>query len=371
MRRVIVVSTLASVGWMGCNTIDDRSGGPYEVVGVEPTTSSATDSTSLPPPACGDRVDADGDGFTRPSTAACAGDAGASLPFSSMDDCDDEDATQQVAASYWLDRDGDGSGSTAVIWSCEGDIPPGAVDNTSDCDDTDPSARVMRYPDADGDGFGALEGGLCLEGDAPGYVAAAYDCDDTDPSRRPELPEVNYDGADSNCDGYDVQVARTDATDPPALDGAPWCEGPALAVVALHRVLWFITELEVANVGTERVSGARANVTSYDPSFTTAGSVQTLEIDELEPGQSYRTRRFTGGSFVLEFSYEAASIGDAGRWFDAAPPTDTGDAGTWDAETWDAGTGNAVATNPASGDERCERAQAPFSFTVPHHVWAL
>lgn len=356
MRRALLVSVVVSVWGAACSELRPR-GGPTAFVATEG--SARVDVSSATPPACGERVDEDGDGFTRLSTQACTGDAGAAVTFASTDDCDDADATRHVGRAYWLDRDGDGYGTTAaVVWSCEGDIPSGTADNTSDCDDTDPSVRIRRYPDADGDGFGALEGARCVAGDIPGYVAQGYDCDDTDAERYPSRPEVNYDGFDSDCDGLDVQFGLGDGTDPPALDGAPWCDGPALAVVALHPVLSFIREVEIANVGTRSVSGAQANVTSFDPSFTTPGSVQTFDVSALEPGQSQRVGRFTGGAFSVELLYPGASVADAGE-VDAATGTDVAQAGTRE-----------TATAPAFDEERCKRALAPFQFTAPYHLSA-
>ncbi len=67
------------------------------------------------------------------------------------------------------------------------------------CDDP-----LVRYPDADGDGFGdgELAAEVCAE--TGGYVAAgeAFDCDDSDAEVYPGSDALNAcDGVDNNCDG--------------------------------------------------------------------------------------------------------------------------------------------------------------------------
>ena len=58
----------------------------------------------------------------------------------------------------------------------------------------------FRYPDADGDGFGATELAQEVCPSESGFVDMAGDCDDTDRSVHPRGDEL-CDGVDSNCDG--------------------------------------------------------------------------------------------------------------------------------------------------------------------------
>lgn len=325
----MLVGMLSSVGWTACRPIDPPSGGPVPVVTESPSTS---DGGLTPQPSCGSRVDDDGDGYAR-----------------------------------------------AVAESCKGSVPLDSAMETFDCDDEDPKRQLVLYPDGDGDGAGAFEGEECLAEDTPGYVANRDDCDDSDPRRSWTAPEASYDGFDSNCDGYDVPVARWDAKNPPTLDGAPWCLGPRLAVVMLEQATLFATAIQIANVGTQRVTGAFVVITEYDAAFSAVTGVQTIELPALVPGQGYKTQLFTAGNYSVAFSYSEAAPGDAG--ISGEKNDDAGAAvigqspaeRELDGSIEDAGRGNAedAACESKCDSAQCERAQAPFRFTVRREVLPL
>ena len=155
--------------------------------------------------------------------------------------------------SYWQDADGDGYGSPATHASgCE--MPPGAVQNGDDCDDTSDkvhpgvedecngidddcngdvdSEAPVWYPDADGDSFGSA-GGAVTECERPdGYTSNADDCDDHDAEVHPGATEVcnNVDDncvdgidedADADADGHDSEVCGGDDCDDANADVYP------------------------------------------------------------------------------------------------------------------------------------------------------
>ena len=156
------------------------------------------------------------------------------------EDCDgalDEDA---VDAPLWpADADGDGWGDpVARVAACE--PGSGAVEDATDCDDTDPAVNpgadevcdgvdddcdgevdepeavdaATWHPDADGDGWGdpALSLVACTR--PGGWLADDSDCDDADPAVHPAATEA-CNGVDDDCDGL------VDDADPD-LVGDPW-----------------------------------------------------------------------------------------------------------------------------------------------------
>jgi hypothetical protein len=99
--------------------------------------------------------------------------------WSPPEDCDDEDATVNPAATEICN---------GVDDDCSGSIDDGAVDAT------------LWYPDSDSDGYGRLtDAQLSCEAPA-GYVENADDCDDTTANVHPGLLEVCGDGLDNDCD---------------------------------------------------------------------------------------------------------------------------------------------------------------------------
>jgi len=187
----------------------------------------------------GDRADVDGDGFTRDvdcDDADAAVFPGADEICDGIDnDCNGtaDDDYAFGARVFFVDRDGDGFGSTAADTpSCS--LPPGHARLAGDCDDSradihpdadercdDLDRDCDRYAhagavdarphfvDADGDGFAGTEAGpVCaLE---HGTSWTQDDCDDRDAQTWPGAPE-QCDDRDNDCDGdegFDVLLGR-------------------------------------------------------------------------------------------------------------------------------------------------------------------
>jgi hypothetical protein len=185
-------------------------------------------------------VDLDGDGWSAEDD--CNDEDAAIHPDASEvcngvdDDCDgetDEDAGD--ASTLWADADNDGYGDPeAALTACE--HPAGYLDDSSDCDDNDPSVHPQAVElcngvdddcdgetdedatdpstwclDADADGFG--DPGTCTQAcDQPtGWVEDATDCDDGDAAVNPAATEL-CNGVDDDCDGA---VDEDDAADAP------------------------------------------------------------------------------------------------------------------------------------------------------------
>ena len=144
----------------------------------------------------------------------------------------DEEAVDALVG--YADVDGDGHGDAASPWvACA--RPFGFVEKAGDCDDSTsmsyPGAEescdgedndcdgaiddeaadgLSWYPDAEGDGFGAGEGGLLsCEGPA-GYAPTSDDCDDDDATVSPAAVET-CNLLDDDCDGETDEDA-VDAT---------------------------------------------------------------------------------------------------------------------------------------------------------------
>ena len=134
-----------------------------------------------------------------------------------IDDADDSlDAS--TGSTFYVDSDGDGEGdANNTVMACE--VPEGAVENMTDCDDTD---AALNNADMDGDGLAT-----CLDGagyrdcddmndtigatdeDGDGYIACVDDCDDT-----------NADLTNADDDGDGVTVCGGDCDDTDAAVGA-------------------------------------------------------------------------------------------------------------------------------------------------------
>ena len=171
-------------------------------------------------------------------------------------DCDG-DVDEGVLGTWHADADEDGFGDPgSPVEACE--APSGAVEDATDCDDTDPDAfpdapercnevdddcdgdideDVLGtwYVDADEDGFGDAESPFDSCDPPPGYVADDTDCDDTSAAALPGGTEI-CDGRDNDCDGdVDEDVLLTFFQD---ADGDGWGSTTVTTEACTPEVGW-------------------------------------------------------------------------------------------------------------------------------------
>ncbi len=177
-------------------------------------------------------------------------------PIPYFNDCDDIDNTKMELHDLYNDGDGDGHGvDPSISTICESwDITyprfetylttNGYSTDNTDCDDVDVDRFQLYnvYDDTDGDYYGVepISGTLCsasalsnlamLQADqiANGVAIGSGDCNNNDPAIYPTATEINDDGIDQNCDGYDGRSCVMDVLNPPfpennACDGLSEC----------------------------------------------------------------------------------------------------------------------------------------------------
>jgi alpha-tubulin suppressor-like RCC1 family protein len=137
-------------------------------------------------------------------------------------DCDGATDEELPLSTFYRDFDGDTYGD-ALVSTLACSKPVDYVSNSTDCNDTNPSAYpgapevcneaddncdgstdeglgTYWYRDADGDGYGNTLESVVACSAPPGYVSIPGDCYDTNPSRHPGATEV-CNGVDDNCNG--------------------------------------------------------------------------------------------------------------------------------------------------------------------------
>jgi hypothetical protein len=155
-------------------------------------------------------LDDDGDGYGNTNESIVS----TSVPngyVSNNTDCDDTNASINLATTWYIDADSDGYGFS-VILSC---IRPAngyllselSGTGTDDCNDGDANENLGQawYIDVDGDGYGGSSMVTCIR-PSNGYLLSELsgtgidDCIDSNAAISPGTTEI-CDGIDNNCDG--------------------------------------------------------------------------------------------------------------------------------------------------------------------------
>ncbi len=131
----------------------------------------------------------------------------------SSENCPSATSTICCSASAIQDADGDGYDNTADCDDTNPAINPDAieecdgVDNNCDGQIDEGFTLIVYFADLDEDGFGDPENTIEACDLVEGLVENSLDCDDTDPSINPDAVEINGNGIDEDCDGMDGSVA--------------------------------------------------------------------------------------------------------------------------------------------------------------------
>ena len=101
------------------------------------------------------------------------------------------------------DFDEDGTGD-----ACDNDADSDGFDNITDCDDMDSEVGegTTWYADADGDLFGDENNSVVACMQSSGYVNNSDDCNDADATINPNATEIQGNGIDEVCDGFDAEL---------------------------------------------------------------------------------------------------------------------------------------------------------------------
>jgi len=234
-----------------CNGVDDDCDGLVDA--DDPSVDPTTEATWY--------LDSDGDGYGDSGISAVGCDAPGTNYVLDDTDCDDSDAAVNPGANeacdgadndcdglvddadpdadpttfgeWFTDADADGFGDAlAPIQAC--DQPSGAVEDNTDCNDSDaqvnpgaseicngldddcdtlvdddddnldPASAETWFPDRDDDGYGDPAEPVTACEAPSGSVNNDTDCDDTNASVHPAAAEVEGDGVDNDCDGVDA-----------------------------------------------------------------------------------------------------------------------------------------------------------------------
>ena len=161
----------------------------------------------------GTAADNDGDGV--PSDQDCDDNDANNFP-GNPELCDGQDNNCNgmvdeglITQDYYVDADGDGFGSDAMILN-DCIQPLGFVSNADDCNDNDPTinpaAPEVPNNSVDEDCDGEVQ---IIDNDGDGWNSD-LDCDDLNAAINPAATEVPGNGIDEDCDGEDGPLATLD-----------------------------------------------------------------------------------------------------------------------------------------------------------------